>query len=180
MDLQSVGLCRYPERLLPSQSCRIIGGAVGSHILPSDCHCAAPADYARTRFLDSATTSTRTHNARKPAPSIRPVGHREDCYCAAPALRWPPNWLVRKMCKVRLWYQKLSADSFLHQSVMSASCAVTAEVASSSLVVPAIHSHASYLRGVCARRKSCLLGNSLLRIQCYTFAEERRDPLWKA
>jgi hypothetical protein len=53
LDLQPVGFSRYPQRFLPSQSRRTIGGAVGSHILPSDCHCAAAADYARTRLPSS-------------------------------------------------------------------------------------------------------------------------------
>jgi len=41
-----------------------------------------------------------------------------------------------------LWHQKMSADTVWYQSVTSQRCPVTAEVASSSLVVPAIHSNA--------------------------------------
>ena len=40
-----------------------------------------------------------------------------------------------------LWYQKMSADIVWYQSITSQRCAVTAEVASSSLVVPAISFH---------------------------------------
>ena len=43
---------------LPSQSRRTIGGTVGSRMLPSDFGSAAAADYARTRFPDSSTTSS--------------------------------------------------------------------------------------------------------------------------
>ncbi len=52
------GYSRSPERFLPGQSRRTIGGAVGSRILPSDSRGAAAADYARTRFPDSSATST--------------------------------------------------------------------------------------------------------------------------
>src|SRR5215510_11517681 len=74
LDLQRLGFSRHPQRFLPGQSRRTISWAVGSRILPSDCHCAAAADYSRTRFPHSAATSTCTRNARKPAPSVRVLG----------------------------------------------------------------------------------------------------------
>src|SRR5258708_4232494 len=45
MDLQSLGLSRSPERFLPGQSRRALGGAVGSHLLLSDFCCAATAGH---------------------------------------------------------------------------------------------------------------------------------------
>jgi hypothetical protein len=58
MDLQPLGFSRYPQCLLPGQSHRAHGGAVGSRILHSDFDSAATADYARTRFPSSSATSS--------------------------------------------------------------------------------------------------------------------------
>jgi hypothetical protein len=52
------GSADLPQRFLPGQSRRTIGGAVGSCIFPSDFGSAASADYARTRFPNSSATST--------------------------------------------------------------------------------------------------------------------------
>ena len=100
VDLRPLGFSRSPQRFLPAQSLRTIGRAVGSRILPPDSHCAAAADYARTQFSDSSATSTGTRNARKPAPGIRPRGHREECYCAAAPFDGR-HWFVRKSRTVR-------------------------------------------------------------------------------
>src|SRR5215467_14493806 len=69
MDLQLLGFGRYPQRFLPGQSRRIIGGAVGSCILPPDFGGAAADDYARTGLPNSCATSTCTGNRRTPIES---------------------------------------------------------------------------------------------------------------
>src|SRR5262250_3273169 len=50
MDLQLLGFSRSPQRFLPSQSRRTVGGAVGSRILPSNSRRSVAPDHARTRF----------------------------------------------------------------------------------------------------------------------------------
>src|SRR5262249_58502997 len=88
MDLQPLGHSRSSERLLSGQSRRTIGGAVGSRILHPDFGSTAAADHARTRFPDSSATSKCTCSTAKPAPGIRPLGHRENGYSAAPQAAW--------------------------------------------------------------------------------------------
>ncbi len=73
MDLQSLGLSRYPERFLPGQSRRALAGPVGSRLLPSHVHRADPADYARTRFPNSSATSKRRRSTGKPVPGLTPL-----------------------------------------------------------------------------------------------------------
>jgi hypothetical protein len=55
MDIQSLGFSRSSQHFLPGESCRTVGGAVGSRILHSDFAGAAAADYPRTRFPNSST-----------------------------------------------------------------------------------------------------------------------------
>ena len=76
LDLQPLGFSRYPQRFLPSQSCRIIGGSLGSRILPSNLNSAAPANYARARFPDSSARSKGFRNSGKPIPCIRQCSRR--------------------------------------------------------------------------------------------------------
>jgi len=78
----------------------LLAGAVGSHLLHSDCHCAAAADYARTRFPDSSATSASTRNARKQAPGIRPLRHRADCCSPGGRPDGRRVSLFRKSCPV--------------------------------------------------------------------------------
>ena len=54
VGLQYLGRSRSPERFVPGQSSRPLAGAVGSHLLHSDCLGAATTDHARARFSDSS------------------------------------------------------------------------------------------------------------------------------
>ena len=83
MDFQQLGFSRYPQRFLPGQSCRTIGGAVGSRILSSHFDSAAVADYARTRFPNSSPTSTRTPKCKKAGTQHKALGHCEEAAVAA-------------------------------------------------------------------------------------------------